>query len=543
MKNFECVIYARVSSKEQEETGYSLPAQEKFLSEYANREEINLRVKKTFSVSESACGLIDRKVFLEMMEYLTKNSITNIVVESTDRLTRNFADVRIIDKWIMKNENNKVHLVKEGCILHKNSKSHEWFMWRVKVATAEYYVRLLSDNVRKGQKEKIAQGWLPTKPPIGYKTEGEKGHKIHIIDENKAPMIKKMFKLYASGEYSLTTLVTKMHKLGFRTRGGNKLVKSRMGKILSDPFYIGKNRWNGELYDGKQEPLIEKRLFNEVQNRLHRKTTPRYGKRFFILKGMIKCSRCGGSITWEEHKGHVYGHCNIHYHKCDNKVWVREDEVENKLMKIIDDFQLKESRLFDWVKKALKESHKDEIDFREASFKELNTRREQIQRVIDRLYDDRLNEKVPEELYERKYKQYKEEQEAVIESLKKQQVVDFRYKEMGMSLFELSQKATIVYEKLRKKNDIEERRKMFMLIFDNINLEDGGVSYDFKESFKILGEAVEMTRGSIIPKFVKIPNENIELPDFGSTKEQSRDFVPARPAMLRERDSNPRPSG
>ena len=549
MKNSKSVIYARVSSKEQEETGYSLPAQEKFLREYIGRKENGLKVKKVFAVSESACGRVQRKIFGQMMDFIKKNKVTNVIVETTDRLTRNFADVPMIDNWLRKDENNRIHLVKEGCVLHKDSKSHEWFMWRVKVATAEYYVRLLSDNVKKGQKEKIAQGWLPTKPPIGYKTIGDKGHKTHVIDEDKAPMIKKMFELYASGRYSLKTLVNEMYGRGLRTRGGNKLIKSRMGEILNDPFYIGKNRWNGELYDGKQEPLLERRLFNKVQSFLHNKAVPRYGKREFVLKGLLKCPVCGGSITLEEHKGLVYCHCNFYYHNCSNKMWAREDKIENKLMGIIDKFQLNDSRLYEWVKKALKESHKEENNYREASFKELNERRDQIQRIMDRLYDDRLSERITEELYDRKYKQFKEEQEDVIDSIGKCQQTDFRYKEMGMNLFELSQNATIIYKRLTKRNnanDMEERRKLFMLIFDRIMLDDGRVTYDFKESFKILGEAINLTNGnggSKIPKSVKIPKENIELASFGSTKEQSRDFVPARPAMLWGPDSNRRPSG
>ncbi len=140
-KLIKAVIYCRVSSKEQEETGYSLPAQEKFLRDYA--EKNGFRVVKVFAVSESASGKIRRKIFNEMIDYIRKNNISIIIVETTDRLTRNFADVPIIDKWILENKNNQIHLAKEGCILNTSSKSHEWFMWRVKVATAEYYVRLL----------------------------------------------------------------------------------------------------------------------------------------------------------------------------------------------------------------------------------------------------------------------------------------------------------------------------------------------------------------------------------------------------------------
>src|SRR3989344_275283 len=186
----ETVIYCRVSSKEQELEGYSLPAQEKFLRDYAQKN--GFKVTKVFAVSESAMGKVRRKIFNEMIDYVRENNISVIIVETTDRLTRNFSDVPTIDKWISENKNNQIHLAKEGCILHEGSKSHEWFMWRVKVATAEYYVKLLSENVQKGQKEKLDQGQLPTKPPLGYQTTGERGRKIHIINEEKAPFIRKM---------------------------------------------------------------------------------------------------------------------------------------------------------------------------------------------------------------------------------------------------------------------------------------------------------------------------------------------------------------
>ncbi|MBU6431634.1 recombinase family protein, partial [Patescibacteria group bacterium] len=128
------VGYARVSSKDQEDTGYSLPAQEKLLRDFADRNGYEL--VKVFAIQESAAGKIQRKIFHEMMEYVTKAKINTIFVETTDRLTRNFADVPVIDEWILADEKHTIHLVKESCTLHKDSKSHEWFMWRVKVATA-----------------------------------------------------------------------------------------------------------------------------------------------------------------------------------------------------------------------------------------------------------------------------------------------------------------------------------------------------------------------------------------------------------------------
>ncbi|MFA7385816.1 MAG: recombinase family protein [Candidatus Paceibacterota bacterium] len=217
------ILFARVSSREQEETGYSLPSQEKLLKEYNNKKGFN--VAKNFSISESASGRNQRKTFNEMLEYVKENNIKIIICEKVDRLTRNLKDAVSINEWINKDSGREVHFVKEGCILNRESKSNEKFIWNIKVSVAQYYIDNLSEEVKKGQKEKIAQGWLPTKPPLGYKTIGERGHKIHIIDDEKSFFIIKMFKYYATGNYSLRELSKKMYEEGLRTKMGNKLVK------------------------------------------------------------------------------------------------------------------------------------------------------------------------------------------------------------------------------------------------------------------------------------------------------------------------------
>ena len=72
--NKKAILYARVSSREQEETGYSLDAQEKLLKEYAEKQ---FKVVKTYKISESAAGKQIRKTFSEMMGYIEKNNSLN----------------------------------------------------------------------------------------------------------------------------------------------------------------------------------------------------------------------------------------------------------------------------------------------------------------------------------------------------------------------------------------------------------------------------------------------------------------------------------
>ncbi len=532
------VIFCRVSSKEQEETGYSLPAQEKFLREYADKQ--GLEVAKVFAISESAAGKVQRKTFNEMIEYVRKKNICSIVVETTDRLTRNFSDVPIIDAWIMESEEHQVHLAKEGCVLHNASRSHEWFMWRVKVATAEYYVRLLSENVKKGQKEKLAQGWIPTKPPIGYKTVGETGHKIHIIDERVAPLVRKMFELYATGGHSVKTLAKKMYDEGLRSLKGNKLTNSRIHSLLRDPFYIGKIRWNGEIKDGKHEPLISKELFDKVQAMLDRKNTPKYRKHSYLFQGLIRCAGCNGLITWEFHKGHRYGHCN-HYHNCTKTKWVKEPEVEEQLITAFDNLKIKNSRIVEWLKKALKESHQDEIAYHNTTVGELQARYEAIQKRMDKLYDDKLDEKITPDFYNRKFKQYSEEKDEIAESIKRHSTASTGYLNLGINLYELSQRAKEIYLKAKEKGMMDEQKSLIRLVFANLILDEGKLSWEYSKAFKILSEAVDETNSSKVAKIDKFENGKFEPSEKSDVTGQKGSLLPPRPIWLRDLDSNQEP--
>ena len=419
----KCVLFCRVSSREQEETGYSLPAQEKFLREYAGK--CGFAVAKAFAVSESASGRVSRKIFNEMIRYVNRRHISVLIVETTDRLTRNFADVPTIDNWVLGDESHQIHLAKEGCILEKDSRSHEWFMWRVKVATAEYYIRLLSENVRKGQKEKIAQGWLPNVPPLGYQTMGETGRKTHIIDKERGGLVRKMFELYGTGLYSIKAINEKMQQDGLRTRAGKRLTTSHTHRLLSDPFFMGKMRWNGKIYRGSQESLVSMELFDRVQKILARKSVPYYRKHNYLFRRVFRCFHCGRSISWEKQKNHIYGHC--HFAPCMQKKWYKEPEIEAQLLDIFKQLEVKDRRLMKWIRKALKDSHRIQIAYRRSSVSELQQQHDRIQKRLDRLYDDRLDQAVDKQTYDRKFDQYMGEKEEIEDKMKNHSQADTRY--------------------------------------------------------------------------------------------------------------------
>ncbi|MFW5703680.1 MAG: recombinase family protein, partial [Patescibacteria group bacterium] len=170
------------------------------------------------------------------------------------------------------------------------------FLWNIKVSVAQFYTDNLSEEVKKGQKEKIAEGWLPTKPPLGYVSIGSQGKKIHVIDPITSPLVIKMFELYSTQNYSLKSLTAKVTKLGLRGRTGNRIPRSRIHQLLRDPFYMGKFRWKDQIYQGKHEPLITKELFDRVQTILSGKGTPLIRNIITCLKGFYPVENVEGLL-------------------------------------------------------------------------------------------------------------------------------------------------------------------------------------------------------------------------------------------------------
>lgn len=499
----KAVLLARVSSKDQQETGYSLPAQERFLKDYADRH--NFEIEKLFSISESASGKRDREIFNSMLNLVKKQGIKIIVCEKVDRLTRNFKDAVAIDDWLGKDENCQVHLVKDSIVLHKNSRSQDKLNWGIRILLAKNYIDNLSEEVKKGQKEKIMQGWLPTKPPLGYRTIGEDGHRIHVVDEQKAPLVRKMFELYATGSYTTKSLVEKMYKDGLRTQMTNKLVKSRLHDHLKNPFYYGKMLWHGELHDGKHEPLISKETFDKVQLILNCKTTPRLKKHSYLFRGLMKCFGCDCMITWEAQKGIVYGHCN-HYRDCEQERWSRQDEIESQLIQKFEALQVKNLRLMEWIRKALKDSHQDKIAYHENAISSLNAKQQQIHKRLSRIYDDKIDGKISEEFYHAKLKEYKQEESEIIESIKKYSNVNFKYYDFGLNFYDLSQKSKEIYMRASD----EEKKRLIKMVFGELVLDEGKLIAEYSKPFKILSGAIWSTNSSRVPDFAKLPTRTLE---------------------------------
>lgn len=425
MTNVRTVTLARVSSKAQEDEGYSLNAQQKLIREYCRTSR--LHIVSEFKMSETASTNEHRIIFRQLLAYIAKNNITHLVVEKTDRLTRNFRDAVVVDDWLELNEHRRLHMVKEGLVIHKHARSDAKLMWNIYLAFAKKYTDNLREEAMKGWYEKLAQGWMPAPPPPGYKTVTESYKKIHIVDEDTSFLVKRLFQLYQQPGQTIATVTHEAAQCGLTTRKNRSLTTSAVHKMLRNPFYIGVIRFNAHEYPGAHEPLIDKDLFWLVQEKLGEKRQSKTFRHNPLFKGMILCKDCKGMITWQLQKGYRYGACQRRNEHCKQHPLIRQDRLEDI---VLDELQkIDESDLgreiFIRLNQKLEENKNPYIGEHRLNVMKLIKR--QIQRyesMGDNLYEDKLAGAISEEVYLIKVSEIIEKSEQLRDRLHRIEVIE-----------------------------------------------------------------------------------------------------------------------
>lgn len=116
-------------------------------------------------------------------------------------------------------------------------------------------------------------------------------------------------------------------------------------------------RYNGEIFEGKHEPIISKKLFDSVQEVMMRKSKPKSRSlKPYLYRGFFRCGECGCFITTETQKGHNYLRCTKRKNPCSQK-YTCEKIITSKIQKEIKKISLPD----DWAKWMLAKNEKDKL--------------------------------------------------------------------------------------------------------------------------------------------------------------------------------------
>lgn len=476
----KAVMYVRVSSKEQAEQGFSPEAQRVCLYDFARRNSFD--VVKEFEEAESAKGS-KRKEFAAMLEYVKARKIEHILVEKTDRLHRNFTDYVAIEELTEK-YGVTVYFVKEGGSIGKNSRASDKTMYGIKTVMAKGFIDNLKEEVQKGFEIKLAHGEYPRQAPLGYlnaKDPYNSKHNIIIPDPANRTLVVKLFEYYASGIYSVETLITKLNAEGLTTNypfKGGKLSKSGTARVLANPFYIGRFLWKGKIVQGSYEPIIGSELWHKVQEVIGKRTNNSHkesGVKPFAYKGMFVCGVCGRSVTAEKKKGrYVYYHCTQYRTKC-GQPWAKEEAIDERFDKLTNILKISSTgRAF--VAAALKQSLSEKREGQDKAFEALVTEQTRLKKRMDAMYEDRLDRKISEADYDRRFSDYTKQLESIEERISKHNRADISYYDFGCRILELAENA----EKLAKESTPDEKRELAQFLLSNSKLTNGEPIFSLK---------------------------------------------------------------
>jgi site-specific DNA recombinase len=476
----EAVLYARVSSKDQEREGYSIPAQQKLLRNHAQDNEISIIHEFQDVETAKEAG---RPGFKEMVKFLKRSrSCKAILVEKTDRLYRNWSDWVTVDELGL-----DLHFVKEGEIISPDSSSNSKLIHSIKVAMAKHYSDNLSEEVKKGLLEKAEQGLYPNPAPTGYlNVERSDGKKVIEPDKEMAPIVTKLFELYASGQYSLSDITKIAAEEGLVTpRSKRPPGKATIHRILSNRTYTGDFDFKGKIYHGIHKPLVTSGLWETVQDVMGNRFVQNPGKTKydFAFSRLITCGHCGCLLVAEKKKGkYIYYHCTGYKTRCPEP-YVREEVLVKKFDEVVKRINLDKATRRIMVD-ALSQSHEDTRKYHQEAHARLQRDYSRLQNRFDRAYEDKLDGKITSSFFDKKTSEWNAEQTSILRKMEEHQKAKMNYLEEGVNLLELASKAHHIYV---KRNPAEKRLFLDFLL-SNSSWKDGELEVTFRKPFDILEE-------------------------------------------------------
>lgn len=370
------VIYARYSSHNQTEC--SIEGQLEVCRRFA--EEHNYNVINEYIDRAKTGTKENRDSFKKMISDSKKQTFQVIIVYQLDRFARN-RYTSIIYKKELQELGIRVLSARENI----TDDASGILMESVLEGMAEYFSVELGQKVKRGMKLNAENCYYNGGTvPLGYKLEVVSDEKFnnsikkavkkkYVIDEEKAPIVKKIFEMYASDK-RMVEIINYLNKLGLTTTYNKPFNRSSIRRILENRKYIGIYSYQDEETENGIPRIIDDDLFYKVQKELEKNgLTParRRAKTEYLLSNKLYCGLCkekmiGKSGTSKTGKLHTYYSCKSAIkHQCDMES-IKKDDIENIVAKACQDILTTDN--IDLVAKKIVEysnKEQDTIEYRQ----------------------------------------------------------------------------------------------------------------------------------------------------------------------------------
>lgn len=489
----QCVIMARVSSREQAQ-GASIDAQLEMIRDYSRKH--NFTIIKEYHVVESSTNG-ERKRFYEMLEYVKQQkSKTSLIVHCIDRMQRGYKECVEIEQ-LLKEDKIEVHFYKEGFYLHKESSSSDMARYDMGVLSAKMYIGSMRDNVKRSLNYNWSQGKWQGLSPLGYiNIKNDEGKADIALDPERSDIIKTLFELYATTNHSIKSLTEYAKELGLvarktiKKRKTNYITHTGIYHALQNPFYYGLMRVKGKLIPHIHPKLIDKALFDKVQDKLHGNNgvyrRNLYSSIPFAFRGLIRCSTCGCMITQETHikksgKQYTYLRCSHKKRPCKQKI-VNENTIFKQLNEeIFNNLKIYPSEI-GTLKKNTRQYLNNISDINTTHKRDITNNINTLTAKGERLFDFYLEGNIDKTTYEAKKSEIEEENEKLQKTYDNYIEINEDLKQTIDSVLDLAANVPM-YMKTSNPN---QQRELLGILLTNCHLEGQKLTYTLQKPFNNL---------------------------------------------------------
>lgn len=274
------------------------------------------------------------------------------------------------------------------------------FMLQVAFGQSKYYSDNLSENVKRGIRQKLRRGEWPGLAPFGY-VNNPKTRTIEP-EPTKSRCVTKAFEEFSQGRHTLESLGQRLSFWGVVSGTGKPICKATLQRMLTNKVYLGLIVHNGETYEGGFPAIVSRATFEAVQKVLKQRARPRKSKKRhnFPFVGLLTCGECGGAITAQFAHGHGG---TYRYYRCTKKLgksqrYLREDLLAEQLKSRLQNVALGD----DWTEKMNAQVdvwEKENIQSSQSFAQNLEKEIKETEQKLDRLVNVFLDGSIEKETY------------------------------------------------------------------------------------------------------------------------------------------------
>jgi site-specific DNA recombinase len=263
-----CVVYARVSTDKQAEKELSIPAQLQAMREYAKQRA--WVIVEEFVEPGASAKTSDRPALQRLLGRVQRSDtrIDVVLVHKIDRLARNVYDHATM-RALFKQHDVRLASVVENV----DDSTSGQLIENIMASLAQFYSANLSEEVKKGMRQKVLRGGWPHKPPRGFMLEKRSdgvGNRVAIHPKH-GPLMRRAFELYSSGLYSIRSVAVLLAREGLLARHGGPIPQAHLRRLLTNSFYAGRVRWHDMECPSQHPALVSQLVFDKVQEVLRQR--------------------------------------------------------------------------------------------------------------------------------------------------------------------------------------------------------------------------------------------------------------------------------